>query len=91
MVLDPPHPAVEFADQNAVAKHRSMILRHRLPQAGLAMREVVQLAIMRVQQQGVFVEYHALLIHVARQGVDRHALLIQFVAVLVDGVREFVD
>lgn len=50
MIVDPPHPTIELADHHDVADHRRMVLGHRLSQTRLAMRKIVEFAVMRTLQ-----------------------------------------
>ncbi|HTW72679.1 MAG TPA: hypothetical protein VME47_22565 [Acetobacteraceae bacterium] len=91
MILDAPHPKIQFADQYAMPKDRGVILGHRLPQRRLAVHEIVQLAVMRVQQQRVFIQHNALLGYLARQMVDGGGVFVELVAMFVERLGMFLE
>lgn len=66
MVLDPPNPPVQFADQDAVAHDRRVVLSDGLPETGLTVLQILQLAVVPVEQERVVVQNAGMLVHSLR-------------------------
>jgi hypothetical protein len=78
MVLDPPNPPVQFADRDAVAHDRRVVLGDGLPETGLTVLQMLQLAVVPVEQQRVLVQNAGVVIQNA--GMLVHSLTPTFVA-----------
>jgi hypothetical protein len=69
MDLDPPNPPIQFADQDAVAHDRRVVLGDGMPETGLTALQILQLAVVPVEQQRVLVQNASMFVQNARMVV----------------------